>query len=178
MTTEERIQQFKAFMNDTRVNEGRLADELNQIGFFTAPASTRFHGAYEGGLYDHSIAVARKLVEITEKMGLRWESPDSPKIVGILHDICKCDHYVKDGDKWTYKKDTILAGHGDKSAIMAQLLKHGPFLTEEEVLCIRYHMGAYEGEGMWTNFGASIGKYENILWTHTADMWVSKVLRI
>lgn len=178
MTLEERIQAFKDFMKDTRVNAGPLAAELNLMGFFTAPASTRFHGAYEGGLFDHSLAVAKKIVEISEKMDLKWDSPDSPKVVGILHDICKCDLYERSEDGWKYCQNTIIAGHGDKSVIMAQLLNHGPYLTEEEALCIRYHMGAYEGEGMWKNFGAAIGRYENILWTHTADMWVSKVLRL
>jgi hypothetical protein len=47
-------------------------------------------------------------------------------------------------------------------------------LTEEEMLCIRYHMGAYEKEE-WSEFDLAIRKYENVLWTHQADMLASKV---
>lgn len=175
---EKRIKRFEEYMQDSVVNAEFLAKELDYMGFFTAPASTRFHGAYEGGLFDHSLTVAKKLVEMTEKMGLPWEHPRSPKLVGMLHDICKCDSYVPTPDGgWVYKKDQILTGHGDKSVILCQLMEHTPFLTEEEVLCIRYHMGAYESESMWQNYGAAIGKYENVLWTHAADMWASKVMR-
>ena len=175
---EKRIKRFEEYMQDSVVNAEFLAKELDYMGFFTAPASTRFHGAYEGGLFDHSLMVAKKLVEMTEKMGLPWENPRSPKLVGMLHDICKCDSYVPTPDGgWVYKKDQILTGHGDKSVILCQLMEHTPFLTEEEVLCIRYHMGAYESESMWQNYGAAIGKYETVLWTHAADMWASKVMR-
>lgn len=175
---EKRIERFEEFMQGSLITVNRLAEELDQMGFFTAPASTRFHGAYEGGLFDHSLTVAKKLVEMTEKMGLQWENPRSPKLVGMLHDICKCDYYEQaDDGKYSYKKDQILAGHGDKSVIVCQMLNYGPILTEEEVLCIRYHMGAYESESMWQNYGAAIGKYENVLWTHAADMWASKVMR-
>jgi len=47
-------------------------------------------------------------------------------------------------------------------------------LTEEEMLCIRYHMGAFEKEE-WTEYGAAIEKYQNVLWTHHADMLASRV---
>lgn len=47
-------------------------------------------------------------------------------------------------------------------------------LTEEEVLCIRYHMGAYETKD-WAGFDLAIKKYPNVLYTHTADMLASKL---
>lgn len=156
-----------------------LIYDLDEMGFFTAPASTRFHGAYEGGLFDHSIAVARKLVEMTEQMKLEWQDPDAPWLVGMFHDICKCDMYVKQPDgTYKYNDRKVLAGHGDASVIIAQGMTNLPYLDEEASLCIRYHMGAYEGESMWKNYGAAIGKYPNVLWTHSADMYVSKVMRL
>ena len=48
-------------------------------------------------------------------------------------------------------------------------------LTEEEKLCITYHMGAYETSN-WNEFEKAIRKYENVLWTHTADMYASKIV--
>lgn len=48
-------------------------------------------------------------------------------------------------------------------------------LTEEEVMCIRYHMGAYTDKSEWEYYGRAIEKYPNVLWTHTADMIASKI---
>lgn len=153
-------------------------DDLDKIGFFTAPASTKYHGAYEGGLFDHSLEVAKSLVELTEDLGLKWERPESPYIVGMYHDLCKCDNYVKDfeSDKWVYNPDIIIPGHGEKSVMMLQKYID---LTDEEIACIRWHMGAYETDTkMWGYYGKAIEKYPNVLYTHTADMIASKIVGV
>lgn len=167
------------------IRNQKLLGYLNDGGFFTAPASTKFHGAYEGGLYDHSCAVTHRLIELTENNGLRWQRNESPFIIGMFHDLCKCDQYVVVGNPapevkhsvaiwgshYEYNEKTILKGHGSKSVmILSQFIN----LTEEEMLCIRYHMGAYEKEE-WAEFDMAIRKYPNVLWTHTADMLASKV---
>lgn len=165
------------------IRNQKLLGYLNDSGFFTAPASTKFHGAYEGGLFDHSCAVTHRLVELTENNGLRWQRNESPFIVGMFHDLCKCDQYVKklpgpaalgleyEKPVYEYNEQTILKGHGSKSVmILSQFIN----LTEEEMLCIRYHMGAYEKEE-WAEFDMAIRKYPNVLWTHMADMLASKV---
>ena len=72
---------------------------------------------------------------------------------------------------WEHRKDQLLEGHGDKSVMLASTLCK---LTEEEMLCIRYHMGAYKTDD-WNGFDRAIKKYETVLWTHTADMLASKV---
>lgn len=149
--------------------------ELDKIGFFTAPASTKYHGAYEGGLFDHSLQTAKELVDLTQKLGLKWESKDSPYIVGIYHDLCKCDNYVWDieTDSYKYNPDIIIPGHGEKSVIMARKFI---WLTDEEIACIRWHMGAYEKDPkMWEYYGKAIEQYPNVLYTHTADMIASKI---
>ena len=139
--------------------------------FFTSPASTKYHGAYEGGLYDHSKQVFLRLQELTERNGLSWQRNESPFIVGMLHDICKCDQYIKTNEGYQYNNNTLLKGHGSKSIlILSQYIN----LTEEEMLCIRLHMGAYEQDD-WDMFDKAIKKYPNVLWTHTADMLASKV---
>ena len=48
-------------------------------------------------------------------------------------------------------------------------------LTEEEKLCIRWHMGAFDDKENWNCYGAAIEKYQNVLWTHTADMVAARV---
>lgn len=47
-------------------------------------------------------------------------------------------------------------------------------VKEEEMLCIRFHMGAYV-TGDWDAFDRAIRKYQSVLFTHTADMYASKV---
>lgn len=148
---------------------------LDELGYFDAPASTKYHGNYEGGLFDHSLAVTEALLDMTNKLGLKWGRPESPYIVGMYHDLCKCDAYEYDleTDSYKYNSDTILDGHGSKSAIIA--LKHMP-LTDEEIACIRWHMGAYETDTkLWGYYGRAIEEYPNVLYTHTADMIASKI---
>lgn len=188
---DERIKEFRDFIGFT----DKSVEDLDRIGFFTAPASTKYHGAYEGGLFDHSLEVAKSLVELTEKLGLTWERSISPKIVGMFHDLCKCDNYIKrpniaetrnesgdvvkaivTGEHYEYNPDIIIPGHGEKSIIMLQKFIN---LTDEEIACIRWHMGAYETDTkMWDYYGRAIEKYPNVLYTHTADMIASKIVGV
>lgn len=148
-------------------------DWLIDNGFKTAPASTKYHGACEGGLYKHSCAVADALTNLTEKLDLTWQRKESPLIVGMFHDLCKIDAYTEiESGSYMHNDNMLLKGHGDKSVM---LLSQFMTLTEEEILCIRYHMGAYETNN-WQQFDMAIKKYPNVLWTHTADMLASKLL--
>ena len=90
-----------------------LVLELDKTDFFTAPASTRYHGNYEGGLFDHSFEVTIALLDFTEKLGLTWQRSASPYIVGLFHDLCKTDNYVLTEDgTYAYNKNILLNGHG------------------------------------------------------------------
>lgn len=147
--------------------------------FFAQPASTKYHGAYEGGLFDHSLTVMETLMELTEKNGLEWERPESPIIVGFFHDLCKVDQYERNPkadepgqSAYLFNADTLYEGHGDKSVIMLSSLIR---LTEEEAACIRYHMGAYTEKEKWNFYGRAIERFPNVLWTHHADMIASKI---
>lgn len=176
MTEINRINQYLDFMS--KCSFFIKPAFLQQIGFFTAPASTKYHGAYEGGLFDHSLETAKQLVNLTEKLGLTWERSESPYIVGMFHDLCKCDNYVIDIEtgKYKYNPEIIIPGHAEKSLIM--IFKH-LVLTDEEIACIRWHMGAYETDTkMWDYYGRAIEKYPNVLYTHTADMIASKIVGI
>ena len=188
ITVNKRIEMFMKIMMKSGINEDFTAWLIDQ-GFFTAPASTKYHGNYEGGLFDHCLEVTESLVNFTEKMGIEWEHPRSPYIVGMFHDLCKLDSYEKvidvegvhmmgldtpkgEESHWEYRSDSLFPGHGDKSIMkLASWLQ----LTEEEILCIRYHMGAYDGKEYWDYYDRAIRKYETVLWTHQADMYASKV---
>ena len=162
-----------------------IVDYMVDNEFFTAPASTKYHGAYVGGLFEHSYYVGYMLDQYTKKLGLTWARPESPWIVGLLHDLCKIDSYEKVATNWNYDGETtstefvysekpIIKGHGDKSLIYALSYT---YLTPEEIACIRYHMGAYETEE-WRDFDKAIKKYPNVLYTHMADMHASKVFGV
>lgn len=149
---------------------------LEVNGFFTVPASANHHGNYYGGLYDHSYAVAETLEKLTNDNGLKWEHERSPYIVGMFHDLCKIDRYVtKDGIYWEHNDDYLIDGHGDKSVIY--LAEHMQ-LTREEILCIRWHMGAFDEKENWKYYSAAVRKYPNVLWTHTADMIASQIMSV
>ena len=177
-TKKDRVNQFMRIMAETMTYPQckALRDSLLHLGFFDAPASTKYHGNYPGGLYDHSMMVTQSLVCLTKKLGLKWDRPQSPYLVGMFHDLCKCDQYVqKDDGTFDYQKNLPLTGHGDKSVIIAQQIMT---LTEEEFLCIRWHMGAYDDRDVWNNLGAAIESHPNVLFTHTADMMASRIFKI
>lgn len=187
LTTNRRIELFDGLMKEKISKE--FYDWLIENGFFTQAASTKYHGAYEGGLFDHSYEVTQVLLDMTQRLNLQWTRPESPYIIGMFHDLCKIDNYITIVDEpgetmmgtnevkgkeihFEYNQDCILKGHADKSIM---LLSQFINLTEEEMLCIRFHMGAYEGQDQWDNYDKAIRKYETVLFTHTADMYASKV---
>jgi len=174
----DRISELRSFLIEKSARNLISFSALDALGFFTAPASTKYHGAYEGGLFDHSLEVAKQLDNLTDKLGLEWVSPNSPIVVGLFHDLCKCDNYVWDieTDSYKYNPEIILPGHGEKSVIMLQKLIP---LTDEEIACIRWHMGAYEKDPkMWEYYNRAIENYPNVLYTHTADMIASKIIGV
>lgn len=130
----------------------------NETDFFNAPASTRYHGSYEGGLLEHSLNVYNRLVfEMNTVIGEGWEdiySPETIAIVALFHDLCKIDRYVitekwrkdEDGqweayDAYDYNKEKAEMGHGAQSVYYLQKFIQ---LTEIEAQAIYWHMGAYD----------------------------------
>ena len=136
--------------------------ELDEFGFFIAPASTKFHLSCKGGLLEHSLNVYEAALFLREQIILRRpdleaQLPlDSVAICALLHDVCKTDVYKEgilsrknDEGYWEkyvgYQVDytnSIPLGHGEKSVIM--LLSWGLDLTPEEMMAIRWHMGPWD----------------------------------
>lgn len=176
------IKDIREFISPNRVNNPIvLSNFLDELGYFTAPAAISHHGNYIGGLYDHSKQVATELQNLTDRLGLRWDNSRSPFVVGMLHDLCKCDDYVQDeSGAWVYNKNKLLPGHGDKSVMMAQQIMavtEGG-LTNEEMYCIRWHMGAFDDKENWSCYSAAVKVYHNVLYTHTADMIASQIIGV
>lgn len=178
MIKADRIKRFHQigewYMSEEEVN--KLSIWLDSHGFFDAPASTKYHGSYDGGLFDHSMEMFNALRRMTENEGLIWEKTRSPFIISMLHDMCKADQYRKTEDGYAYVKQTLFTGHGEKSLMI--LLTAPIKLTVEEAACIRYHMGAFVEKEQWGDYTNAIHQYNNVLWTHQADMFASHVLGV
>ena len=118
----------------TRDGSDKLLAYLTSDGcdFFTAPASTRYHGNYEGGLCEHSLNVYDALVDILARPRVRdlygiSYSDESIAIAALLHDLCKVNFYkvstrnVKNEQgRWEAVpfytiEDNLPYGHGEKS---------------------------------------------------------------
>ena len=65
---------------------GRMVEILEPVGYFEVPASMTFHGAWPGGLFQHSWTVAQELAHMTKTLGLTWQMRRSPVLVGMLHE--------------------------------------------------------------------------------------------
>lgn len=158
----------------------------SKTDFFVAPASTRFHGNYDGGLAEHSLNVYKLFKSKCEQWDIGF-SEESQIICAILHDICKANFYNKttrnkkddETGKW-YKvpfyecKDEMPLGHGEKSVfIIRTFIK----LNIDEVYAIRWHMGS-EGEGQMGAISCSnaFNKCKAAVLLHTADLEASRLL--
>lgn len=168
-TTEELKNEFTTLVLENIHREGvqELLDELETTDFYRAPASTKYHGCYAGGLVDHSINVYYALLDELQLIyGPGWESKhslESVAIVSLFHDLCKIGMYktgfknVKDKETgcwcekqvFEYDDSYTPMGHGSKS--MYLVMKHLT-LTEDEASAIYWHMGAYD-QGNYNTVG-------------------------
>ncbi len=151
-----------------------------ETDFFTAPASTKDHGAYEGGLLQHSMNVYEVLRYDPDR---NFSFSDSIIIVALLHDICKANCYhtekrnVKENGVWVEKQvyvfeDELPLGHGEKSLYLASKFIE---LSDEEAAAIRWHMGAFDNafRGGDRGLNAAYEKYPLAVMLHMADMWAT-----
>lgn len=147
-------QQFKDLVASEIHRDGidELIKYIEARDFFDAPASSKFHNCFEGGLVDHSINVYDAIIRINNSFELRLK-PESMAISALFHDLCKMDFYTKTRrmgrDKWgnriaqdAYEINELMPlGHGEKSVI---LLERFMQLTPSEMYAIRWHMGAFD----------------------------------
>ena len=163
--------------------EGLLDYLENKSDFFTAPASAKYHGAYPGGLCDHSVNVYHCLADylarprVQELYGLEY-SQETIAIVSLLHDVCKVGCYkagsrnVKGPDgKWTavptfFFEDPLPYGHGEKSVYIVNGYLR---LTREEAMAIRWHMG-FSGDEDKRLVGQALQQYPLAFALSVADM--------
>lgn len=171
--------------NIQRRGADRLLEWLDSDAsdFFTAPSSTRFHGAYEGGLVEHSLNVYECLKDYLnrprtkELYGMDY-TPETIAVTALLHDICKVGFYAVDyrnakNEQGVWEKvpyytmrDTLPYGHGEKSVYMIQSFMR---LTRDEAFAIRYHMG-FSGNEDKNSVGRALEMFPLALAVNVADM--------
>lgn len=170
--------------NIKRDGADKLLEWLKKSDFFTAPASSKFHSAVEGGLCFHSLNVYKRFISLLEnEYGKSWQdkiSLESATIISLLHDVCKVQTYkqelrnVKVDNIWVQKPfwtvdDQLPYGHGEKSVyIISGFMK----LTRDEAMAINWHMGGFDARVRGGAFGLSQAfyGYPIALLFHIADL--------
>ena len=110
----------------------KVLRRLEDLGFYEAPASTKFHLSRKGGLLEHSLNVYEAA------LGL-WEQAIRESILSRKKPDGYWEKYL--GYTADYNAGLPL-GHGEKSVIM--LLSWGLELKPEEMMAIRWHMTAWD----------------------------------
>lgn len=172
--------------NIRREGADKLLAWLESTDFFKAPASTRFHGACEGGLCAHSVHVYKRLKALCDmeaRVQEEFERPTSESIAvcALLHDVCKANFYTvetrnRKNEQGQWEKypfyavnDQLPYGHGEKSVyIVSGFMK----LSREEAMAIRWHMGGFDDSVRGGSFALSgaFEKYPMAVLTHLADL--------
>ncbi|WP_270751258.1 HD domain-containing protein [Pseudoruminococcus massiliensis] len=163
-----------------RQGSQEFLDWLLKTDFFTAPASTKYHGACEGGLLLHSLNVYKTLRERYFEEGK--DSEESFAICALLHDLCKAQFYkvstrnVKNDVTGQWEKvpyytveDAFPYGHGEKSVFLIERFMR---LKTSEAMAIRWHMGGFDDSARGGSFAISLAyeKYPLAVKLHLADL--------
>ena len=174
-----------------------VIEELERLGFFSAPASAGHHLNVEGGLVQHSLNTCKAAFAIWEGMKALEPSLDTEVkkesiiISALLHDVCKADIYKRsvkkrknklgqwedcEGYKVSYKDFPM--GHGEKSLVV--ILLSGLELYDDEMLAIRWHMGAWglnqNSFGDVRNYDTAQKEYPLVAIIHAADVMAANVM--
>lgn len=162
-----------------------LLEWLKGQDFFSAPASTKYHSAVEGGLCFHTVKVFERLVRQLPEIRRFYPSIsdedllEKVAVVSLLHDLCKTNFYslstrnVKNEATQKWEKVpyyTIVPeqrlGHGSGSIIsIMKFMK----LHDDEMAAIYSHMGDFEDHDTGENYQ----KYPIALALHIADLEAS-----
>lgn len=184
---------FKAIITESlkktkREGVEELLNYMDEIGFYKAPCSTRYHLAEEGGLAEHSVNVLNSAEKISVALygakNITEEIRSSIIIVALLHDLGKCGDYgkpmyvdkvLKSGKKgvqpYDTNKDLTSVPHVIRSVKLATLFID---LTEDEEWAILTHDGLYD----FMKYQIPGHETPLSLILHWADMWASHVLEI
>ena len=161
-----------------RPGADKLLGWLEESDFFTAPASTRFHGNYEGGLCEHSVNVWEELIRLLKAYPEIRVTAESAAIVSLLHDLCKVGCYAQElrnqkvngiwvqRPVYVFQEDFCFGGHGAKSVYLVQKFMA---LNDAEATAINCHMGFTDRSPGDYSLGNAYEKYPLAWLLHVAD---------
>lgn len=171
---------------------------LHDNGFFNAPASTKWHLAYAGGLLEHSINVAEQMIKLAASYG--GDSIESCAVIGLFHDVCKMDAYVYDKAsgkfKWNKNRLSDVTNDSEHGELSVKRISAFLPLSDAEKAAIEWHMGLYDwrlnpprnasgmtADEILSNIKAMRQKYEDtcnqhsmVKLAHIADMIASQIV--
>lgn len=177
MDIEKYKNQYNELLNKLCERKGinELSAYLEKHGFFSAPASTKYHLCFEGGLLLHSINVTKLALKLKEIL-LPDASEQSIILCGLFHDVHKVTDgfgnatYLKnegnDKDKQPYlwnKQQMNFSGAQKSLLIISKFVD----LTQDEMQAIAYHDGPFVPS--WEDIKND--PYPLTLLLHFADMW-------
>ena len=160
---------------------GLLKQMFEQLDeFWTAPASSRedFHGAFPGGLCDHSLRVVRNLRKLAETLAPDRFLSERLDLLGLIHDLGKVGDgkrplYVPNPNDWGRKRGFIYEINRDiphmpiSDRTIWLLQRHGVKFSAEEWLAVRLSDGQYEE----SNRRYAMREPDLALLLHFADRW-------
>lgn len=173
----------------------KLIRKLENSDFFQAPASTKYHASYAGGLCEHSLNVYHnmvKFIQSTPNLDPYCYDEDSIKIVGLFHDISKMNiyeptvknvkTYCEDGDKrdemgrfkwvakpgWATREKRFV--YGSHEVTSEYIIRQFIPLNIDESVAILHHMGAMHYDSAKDDIGAVFNQYQLALIVYMADM--------
>ena len=155
----------------------KLKEWLLSTDIESAPASTRFHEVYPGGLMEHSVNVFNELTRLMKAYPELKITAETAAIIALLHDVCKLNCYKieyrnrkNEYGQWEkypaykFEEDFAYGGHGSKSVYLIQKYMK---LTDQEAVAINCHMGVENGN--WS-VNDAYRQYPIAFLLHTADM--------
>ena len=155
----------------------RLLGWLGSSDFYTCPASTKYHGAFRGGLLEHSLNVYDELKRLLAAYPEIEAAEESVVIVSLFHDLCKVNYYGVEKrnrkneagqwesyDAYTVKEKFPFGGHGSKSVFLIQQFMT---LSAEEAVAINCHMGTWDRSD--PDVGRSFEQFPLAWLLHVAD---------
>lgn len=163
----------------------KLLGWIDKTDFYKVPASTKYHGAYEGGLCQHSLDVLSQAVPLANAYGIE-ASIESLTICSLFHDVCKANFYKEEmrnqkvNGEWvqvpfyTVEEKFPYGGHGSKSVFLIERFMK---LTLEEAVAINCHMGFSDAGNAAMNIGRAYEKYPLAWIIHVADEAATYLLK-
>lgn len=202
LTPEEIEQNWKRFV-DLCGKTGPRSEALNamlneldeRLCLCPASAKTDYHGAFPGGLVDHSLRVLNNLVALNKSFD--WKlNKDSMIIAALFHDIGKVgmpgkgaenDFYIDQTDQWRRDKLGEVYRYNDKLQYMGTpdrsvfIMQHyGIQLTADEWLAIKLNDGfVYEPNKPYCIkiaplvYGVQTADYVSTMIEKNVDYWPS-----